>query len=313
MHGPDIPPGANEKSPIRLLKIRRTDDNATKQRNTIMFSDATSPSSSRVKPQDRPISPSPSASMAVIEPFYFGPGARKLFGVFHPANQDTARSLVVICPPLFTEYNRTHFLLRELACALADHGHDVLRFDYHGTADSSGDLRSTTVAEWCEDIVVAVREGRDLSSSARTQLLAVRAGALLACRALSDKTAVHNLLLWDPVPSGAQYLEELRKLQTQIMNCIPLTPNERALAMQEFAGHRLSEVMIRELQDLNTPNRTAIRAERIQLLITREGTRPLLSDTSTKIVPCAVDWTSDAEDQVFLRVLLEHLVSCLDH
>jgi alpha/beta superfamily hydrolase len=251
--------------------------------------------------------------MAVIEPFYFGPGARKLFGIFHPANQDAARSLVVICPPLFTEYNRTHFLLRELACALADHGHDVLRFDYRGTADSYGELRSTTVAGWCEDIQMAVREGRDLSSSPRTQLLAVRAGALLACRALSCKTAVQNLVLWDPVPSGAQYLDELRQQQMQIINRIPLTPEERVLAIEEYAGQRLSQEMIRELQELNTPDRTAIRAERIQQLLTRELALPLSSDTTTKIVPCAVDWTSDAEDQVFLRVLLEHLVSCLDH
>src|SRR5260370_27609992 len=82
----------------------------------------------------------------------------------------------------------TDLVLRELAMALAERGQHVLRFDYRGTGDSFGELGKVTVADWLEDIALAVREGREISGSSMVRLLGVRAGALppsAAARALT--------------------------------------------------------------------------------------------------------------------------------
>ena len=126
--------------------------------------------------------------------------------------------LTVICPPLFNEYMRTQLALRELAISLAERGQHVLRFDYRGTGDSSCELDEVAISDWLEDIALAVREGRDLSGSSVVRLLGVRAGALLACRSAGASGDVQRLVLWDPVPDGAEYLQALRRIQGQSLS-----------------------------------------------------------------------------------------------
>src|SRR5256885_15079409 len=64
------------------------------------------------------------------EAFFFGPSDRQVFATYHPASGGSGQVLTVICPPLFSDYMRTHLALRELAISLAERGQHVLRFDY---------------------------------------------------------------------------------------------------------------------------------------------------------------------------------------
>ena len=153
----------------------------------------------------------------MIEAFFFGPSNQQVFAAYHPPVGGSGQVLTVICPPLFSEYMRTQLALRELAISLAERGQHVLRLDYRGTGDSFGDLGEVAISDWVEDIALAVREGRDLSGSNVVRILGVRAGALLACRSAGASSDVQRLVLWDPVPDGAGYLQVLRRIQVAIV------------------------------------------------------------------------------------------------
>lgn len=142
-----------------------------------------------------------------MTPFYFGSGARRLFGLYTPGRGDRA---VVVCPPWGNEYLAAHRSLRQLDALLAANGWHVLRFDYYGTGDSAGDLHEATLEDWERDIATAMEEVRDASGATRAALVGMRLGGSLAARVAARRPReVSALALWDPVVSGAQFLREV--------------------------------------------------------------------------------------------------------
>ena len=116
-------------------------------------------------------------------PLYFGTSSARLFGVYHPAESAQHRSCgVVICPPFGHEYIRAHRLLRQLAVQLSRDGFHVLRFDYLGCGDSSGDPQTARPRSGRADIATAIDELRDTSEVRRVCLVGLRLGATLAAR-----------------------------------------------------------------------------------------------------------------------------------
>jgi len=148
-----------------------------------------------------------------LNPFYFGTSGRRLFGIHAAARQGVPRAAVraaLLCPPWGQEYLRVHRSMRHLADLLAVAGCDALRFDYFGTGDSGGDMSDGTVAGWESDIDTAIDELKDISGANKVALVGLRLGALLAASVHSRRSRdVSALVLWDPVLSGAQFLEEL--------------------------------------------------------------------------------------------------------
>lgn len=151
--------------------------------------------------------------------FYFGPKEAPLFGMYTPPRVSVARAAsVLICPPVGLEYMRTHYAIRLLANQLADAGLHVLRFDYHGTGDSSGDIGTGQFAVWAEDVRIAVRELAEISDVEIPVIVGLRLGAVLAIEALAmGPIKAQALVLWDPVVSGGQYLEGLERLHQQMV------------------------------------------------------------------------------------------------
>jgi pimeloyl-ACP methyl ester carboxylesterase len=149
----------------------------------------------------------------VSHPFFFGPVARQLFGVYHaPLAPTPTPAAVVLCPPFGQEYMRTHRALRQLAVQLAMAGHHVLRFDYSGTGDSAGDGAAVTIDAWLEDVETAIDEIRDTTGITDVALIGLRIGAMLAATTARRRTDVTKLVLWDPVVSWRLYLESLLAL-----------------------------------------------------------------------------------------------------
>ena len=148
-------------------------------------------------------------------PILFGPRDARLFGVFHGAAGTARGEGIVLCQPIGHEYIRAHRTFRQLAVQLADAGFPVMRFDYFGCGDSTGNGADGTLPRWIEDVHAAIDELRETSGVARVSLVGLRLGASIALLAAASRPDVHRIVLWDPVLDGRAYLSGLRRLQRQ--------------------------------------------------------------------------------------------------
>jgi len=248
----------------------------------------------------------------VIEALFFGPSNQQIFAAYHPPIGGSGQVLTVICPPVFNEYMRTQLALRELAISLAERGQHVLRFDYRGTGDSFGDLGEVGVSDWVEDIALAVREGRDLSGSSVVRLLGVRAGALLACRSAGASSDVQRLVLWDPVPDGAGYLQVLRRFQVAILEGYHyLNRAERREALHEYAGHRLSERMLEEFRLLDASAYSSVAKSKLYVVSTSSKAGFPVQGVPRDVARFACNWETELENLLMPEPVLERLSACL--
>ncbi len=137
--------------------------------------------------------------------YYFGSSKKPLFGVHHPAQGKTRRrECVVLCPAMGTELLRSYRAFRQLATMLAKDGYDVLRFDYYGTGDSSGECTDGTIEQWQQDIGTAIEELKDVSEVNEVSLVGLRLGGTLAAK-VAQAEQVSKLILWEPVTNGVEY------------------------------------------------------------------------------------------------------------
>ena len=246
------------------------------------------------------------------EAFFFGPGNQRIFGSYHPATGGGDQVLTVLCPPLFSDYMRTHQALRELAVALADRGQPALRFDYRGTGDSFRELGEVTVSDWLEDIALAVREGREISGSSAVQLLGVRASALLACAAARALSDVKRVILWDPVPDGAGYLKALRCLQeTRLQENYYLSRAERRQAMNEYAGYSISKRVPEEFHLLDASAYSSVPKCALHVVSTSSKTGFPVAGVPQDLEPFRCGWDTGAGQLINPRPVLERLIVCL--
>jgi pimeloyl-ACP methyl ester carboxylesterase len=248
----------------------------------------------------------------VHEAFFFGPKSGQLFGSYHPPASGYGRVLTVICPPLFTDFARTHGALRKVAVSLAEAGQHVLRFDYRGTGDSFGNLEDVTISDWLEDIVMAVREGRDISGCAQVRVLGVRAGALFAAKSLGQASEVERLVLWDPITDGTEYLRELRRVQSEIVGRnIFLRRSERREAMRDYATYRLSDRMLEEFRALDAAAFAGMPENKLFVVWSSVVGKPLGDGNRPDVVGHPCNWYTDDEDLINPDPILERLITRL--
>ncbi len=146
-----------------------------------------------------------------MTPFFFGPVERRLYGVYHPPAAASRTALqVLLCAPFGQEAVRTHRLHRLLADQLAGQGIHVMRFDYHGTGESSGDDADGSLTQWQDDILAAQEELGRRTRASETVWVGTRLGGTLALLA-SQRSVPHPLriVLWEPILHGPTYLQEL--------------------------------------------------------------------------------------------------------
>ncbi len=158
--------------------------------------------------------------------FFFGHTDRALYGCHHAPEGPRERDLpVVLCYPIGLEYIRSHRTFVQLASRLSRGGFHVLRFDYFGTGDSSGADEDADVAQWLSDIRSAIGEVRSLSRSSEVILVGLRFGATLAYLTATQMTGIREVLLWEPILKGADYIEELQAWQRDRSS----TPEDRSI------------------------------------------------------------------------------------
>ncbi len=227
---------------------------------------------------------------------YFGSVERPLLGLYHPPEDGGERNAaVLLCPPAPQEYMGSHWALRKLAARLAGAGFHVLRFDYYGTGDSGGDSSAGTLEQWREDVTTAMEELRDVAAVRRASVVGFRLGATLAAQ---TAIRVRDLVLWEPVVTGAAYLEELRASHARrFAHCLHPPPLPRHGPLHEILGCPLPLSIETSLRDLQLVAPLACTAERVALVASEdrpssrtliEGLRASGLATATEIVPESV-------------------------
>ncbi len=163
--------------------------------------------------ENQPTPPAPHAPKPAVSSnrgaFFFGRAEAPLFGFHHPPRGRSRSTGVVLCYPGPQEYMYTHWAFRKLASALSAEGFPVLRFDYRGTGDSSGELTEVGLDDWRRDVIDAAQELRDVAATPHVSIIGFRLGAVVATQAARELD-VQDLVLWDPVVRGRDYLDELR-------------------------------------------------------------------------------------------------------
>lgn len=121
----------------------------------------------------------------------------------------------------------SHRVFVTFARALAQRGHYVLRFDYMGSGDSSGETPEASLQTHLADLGAGVEQLMQRASNIDSiGLIGLRLGASVAAtfaasaRDASQYSMVRRgpLILWDPVIDGESYFQELLRtnLSTQL-------------------------------------------------------------------------------------------------
>lgn len=207
--------------------------------------------------------------------YYFGTADKPLFGVHHPAQGRTRRSqCVVLCPPIGTELLRSYRAFRQLATMLAKLGYDVLRFDYYGTGDSSGDCEDGTLKQWQQDIHTAIEELKEVSGTDKVSLVGLRLGATLVAE-IAKSGLVSRVVLWEPVIDGAAYLQDRidtdQSYETAIGHEQHTQQNLRDGKPIGIMGFAMASELRDGLQSIDVNHFQGIRAEHTYLLVREES------------------------------------------
>ena len=181
-----------------------------------------------------------------------GTAQRRLFAI-HEAAAPTSRRLraVVLCHPWGAEYTYAHRSMRQLAMRLAMSGCHTLRFDYYGTGDSAGCEEDADLAGCEADVETAVEALADIAGTRQVTLIGLRAGANIAAHVAVRKAAqVEALVLWDPIASGAEYVQALQTAAAGTAADPPGGP------------------MIRDIQSLQLQSQVGLLPEHTAMLVT---------------------------------------------
>jgi hypothetical protein len=250
----------------------------------------------------------------LLQPVYFGPPARRLFGVHH-APSEPALGCVLMCPPLLNEHFRSYRFFSQVASQLAGAGLACLRFDYLGTGDSDGGDDQFNPAECNLDIALAAGELRRRNEGAPLILMAIRGSALFAHRQAEDLGA-SALWLWQPVLDGAGYVRELEKrdrFERGSRYRYPLLRGMAAANAQDLMGFALSARFRSELSAYSIDRQPG--SVRTAVLAHQEDPAMQLAADARLELPLSVTAWSDELDLASLiplrdaRDALEALVS----
>ncbi len=194
-------------------------------------------------------------------PFYFGSKDKPLLGWIHTTDQkqysDTG---IIICPPLAIEYMNSYRSLRYIADYFALAGIPAIRFDYHGTGDSSGNEENENqLNNWLQSIEQANEQLKKLTNCSKLGLFGFRMGATLAAL-VAKELQVEFLILWAALTNGKKFIRETKLIQ---MTSKIQTGNVNT-ALLEAGGMRYSAQTI---EDINSIDLTKITPKAKHILI----------------------------------------------
>jgi len=155
---------------------------------------------------------------------YFGTHPDKMLGLALIPTTET-QSGVVICGSLKAEQAAFPDRDRELARALADAGHAVVRFHFRGDGQSAGRIEDLTLQTMIEDVGDAIGWLRDVAGVSALAMSGTRLGGLAAAAAPGTRGA--PLAIWEPVFDVEAYFLHLARIKvTEAMGFAPSPESE---------------------------------------------------------------------------------------
>lgn len=155
------------------------------------------------------MAPSP---VAVPQAWFLPAAPGQRFCLFYPP-AGAPRGALLYIAPFGEEMNKSRRMAALQARALAARGFGVLLLDLYGCGDSSGDFGDARWDIWLADIAAA-RQWLQQHCPAPQVVWGLRLGALLAlAHAHHCSDAPAALMLWQPVSSGATFLNQFLRLR----------------------------------------------------------------------------------------------------
>lgn len=217
---------------------------------------------------------SPAPPKHKITPFYFGSSEASLFGCYHsPQSQSVRGCGVLLCYPMGHEYIQFHRAYRELSFHLSKAGFPVLRFDYFGCGDSSGNCEEGSLPQWLADIPRAVSELKQKGGVRKVCLFGMRLGGTLSLMASADLEDVEAMALWDPVVNGSRYILELKALHREMLARAHVKQKKRLTTKEltEVLGFPLTNSMITNLEATDLLSLLKKPSNKILIIQSHEG------------------------------------------
>lgn len=195
---------------------------------------------------------------ALPQAFFLPAESGQRFCLYHAPRGGTAKSRVLFLHPFAEEMHAARRVVAQQCRALAAEGHAVLQIDLLGCGDSSGDFGDATWTAWVQDALSGLQWLQNRVPAGQTWLWGLRVGALLACdtahalRRLQPDAPLH-LLLWQPVASGLQQLQQFLRLHAAAQwlgrDAMGEPPAQLLAAGRHapVAGYRLSPGLASEL------------------------------------------------------------------
>lgn len=150
---------------------------------------------------------------ATLQAFFLDGTHGQRFCLLHtPPPGQPVQGHVVYVHPFAEEMNATRRMAAKQARAMARAGFAVLQMDLMGCGDSSGHFEEASWETWVDDVALARRWMLERCPGV-AWLWGVRAGCLLAAQACRRDHQPPRLLLWQPVLSGKQHLQQFLRLQ----------------------------------------------------------------------------------------------------
>ena len=191
---------------------------------------------------------------------------------------------------------RIHRAYRQLASMLAAQGYHVLRFDYRGTGDSSGDQETVNYQFWAEDARSAAEELRAIAGIDKLHAIGARLGGAIAAD-LACHQRVSKLVLWEPFAENQNYFDQITSLikkKTSTSNFIDPDGGFH------FNGFHFTESFIQSFNDKPMHKHAWQNAKAKILLVSAEDIKQFAQleqhllaqdlDVVSQHVPCMADW-----------------------
>jgi exosortase A-associated hydrolase 2 len=191
------------------------------------------------------------------------------FCIHHPARGANAHGAVLYLHPFAEEMHKSRRMAALQSRALSDAGFEVLQIDLLGCGDSSGDFGDASWEAWIDDARLAIGWLRQRAPGP-LWLWGLRVGGLLAADLAARLDEPPGLVLWNPVISGQQFLQQFLRLK--LAASVGEGGGKAAMARirerltqgesVEVAGYRLSASMAQQIERTSLTGGGALRAVR---------------------------------------------------